>query len=118
VGRAGAFLNAILKKNVIDRKSLYITSVVKHKTPQNRKPKSDEIKACMPYLIQQIREINPDIIVLMGKVAWKTPPQKGITYIKTYHPAAAMRFPRFKEKFETDLKKLGEMYRICGKNKK
>jgi DNA polymerase len=106
IGRAGTFLNKILRKNSIDRKTLFITSVVKHKTPQNRRPKSDEIEACMPYLMQQIDEINPDIMILMGKVAWETPQREDITYIKTYHPAAAMRFPRFREKFEADFNEL------------
>ena len=39
----------------------------------------------------------------MGKVAWKTPKKPNIKYIETYHPAAAMRFPNIREKFEEDL---------------
>ena len=38
VGRAGKFLNLILDKNDIERERLFITNVVKHKTPNNRKP--------------------------------------------------------------------------------
>jgi DNA polymerase len=106
VGRAGKFLNLILDKNDIKRERLFITNVVKHKTPNNRKPNTAEIQTCMPYLIKQINEIRPEIVVLLGRVAWQTPRMESIKYVETYHPAAAMRFPRIKEKFENDFKAL------------
>jgi DNA polymerase len=102
VGRAGKFLNAVLNKNGINRDDLFVTNVVKHKTPKNRVPKPDEIAACMPYLTCQIREIKPEIIVLMGAVAWQVSRDKGIVYVETYHPSAAMRFPKMRKKFEKD----------------
>ena len=77
VGRCGKFLNTVLSKNGIDRSELFITSVVKHKSPGNRKPKQDELSACMPYLDCQISLIKPEIIVLMGAVAWQIPASKG-----------------------------------------
>ena len=52
--------------------------------------------------------MKPKIIVLMGEVAWKTPRFEGIKYIETYHPAAAMRFPAARKRFEEDFKKLRE----------
>ena len=85
---------------------MYITSVVKEPTPANRKPTADEIKRWMPHLIREIEEINPEIVVLLGRVAWKTPRIKGIEYMETYHPAAAMRFPRIKQRFEKDIETL------------
>ncbi len=106
VGRSGKFLDKILEKNKIKRKNVYITSVVNIKTPDNRKPTKKEIDFFMPYLIEKINIIKPKIIVLMGEVAWKTPMIKGIKYIKTYHPAAAMRFPNIRKKFEEDFKRL------------
>lgn len=105
VGRSGKFLNKILEKNKIKRKDIYITSVVNIKTP-NRKPTKKEIDLFMPYLVEKIKIIKPKIVVLMGEVAWKTPMIKGIKYIKTYHPAAAMRFPNIRKKFEEDFKNL------------
>lgn len=106
VGRAGKFLNEILDKNGINREDLFITNVVKHKTPKNRKPRSDEIKACMPYLKEQIKCVKPEIIVLMGKVASQTPRDENATYIETHHPAAAMRFPNMGNKFKKDFEAL------------
>ena len=106
VGKAGKFLDIVLNKNDIKRERLFITNVVKHKTPSNRKPNVIEVQACMPFLIEQIRQIKPKIVVLLGRIAWQTPRTEGTKFIETYHPAAAMRFPRIKEKFERDFKKL------------
>jgi uracil-DNA glycosylase len=98
VGRAGKFLNKILKENGINREEVFITNLVKHVTPQNRKPLPDEIEACAPYLTEHSSLIKPKIIVLMGKVAWQAPKVKGIKYIETVHPSAAMRFTKMKKK--------------------
>jgi hypothetical protein len=64
----------------------------------------------MPSLVAEIKEIKPNIIVLMGKVAWETPRFEGIDYLETYHPAAAMRFPKIRKKFEKDIQKLTPDY--------
>jgi uracil-DNA glycosylase len=106
VGRAGKFLNEVLAENGIKRQELFVTNIVKHKTPNNRKPLTDEIEPCVPYLVAQIREIQPKLVVLMGEVAWRTPRKEGVTYFETYHPAAAMRFPRAREKFKRDFAKI------------
>jgi uracil-DNA glycosylase family 4 len=106
VGRAGKFLNKVLAQNGIDRQSLFITNTVKHVTPRNRKPLPDEIAACVPYLAAQVREIKPKIVVLMGVVAWEAPRVKGVEYIETVHPSAAMRFTKVRKRFEEDLAEL------------
>ena len=106
VGMSGQYLNKILRRNGIDRDKLYITGVVKEPTPGNRKPREDEINRWMPTLLDEIKRIKPRIVVLMGRVAWRTPRFEGIEYLETYHPAAAMRFPRMRKKFEADMKKL------------
>jgi DNA polymerase len=103
VGRAGKYLNAVLSKVGAEREELFVTNIVKHVTPKNRKPLPDEIAACVPYLTVQVNEIKPRIIVLMGAVAWQTPRREGVTYVETYHPSAAMRFPKMRKKFEEDL---------------
>lgn len=109
VGKSGKYLNKILEKNKIKRKDLYITSVVNLNTPKNRKPNKKEINFFMPYIIQKVKIINPKIVVLMGTVAWKIPKIGGIKYIKTYHPAAAMRFSKMREKFKKDFEMLGKL---------
>ncbi len=106
VGRSGRFLDDVLRRHGIDRRTLYITSVVKETTPGNRTPTREEIERWMPWLIEEIREVKPETIVLMGQVASQAPRFENIRYIETCHPAAAMRFPRMREKFETAFREL------------
>ncbi len=106
VGRAGKFLNKILAKNGFNREELFITNLVKHTSPNNRKPLPDEIVACAPYLEAQVNEIKPKIVVLMGTVAWLAPRVEGVEYAETVHPSAAMRFTKMRKKFEEDFKAL------------
>jgi uracil-DNA glycosylase family 4 len=106
VGRAGKYLNAVLGRIGVERKDLFITNIVKHVTPKNKRPLPDEIAACVPYLTAQVSEIKPKIVVLMGAVAWQTPRREGVDYVETYHPSAAMRFPKIRKKFEEDLRVL------------
>jgi uracil-DNA glycosylase len=108
VGRSGKYLDMVLSKSNLDRNQLYITSVVKETTPGNRKPTREEIERWMPYLLEEVRRVKPRIIVLMGTVAWRTPRLAGVDYVETYHPAAAMRFPAARERFERDFKALGK----------
>jgi uracil-DNA glycosylase len=106
VGRAGKFLNKILAKNGIRREDVFVTNIVKHLSPENRKPLPDEIEACAPYLEAQIKTIKPKIVVLMGKVAWQAPRVEDVTYVETYHPSAAMRFTKMRKRFEEDFNAL------------
>jgi uracil-DNA glycosylase family 4 len=109
VGRAGKFLNKVLAKNDIKREELFVTNLVKHVTPKNRKPLPDEIAACAPYLVAQVNAIKPKIVVLMGTVAWQAPRVEGVEYVETYHPSAAMRFTKMRKKFEEDFRVLKEL---------
>ncbi|MFP3927494.1 MAG: uracil-DNA glycosylase [Desulfobacteraceae bacterium] len=106
VGRAGKYLDRVLRSKGLNREEFYITCVVKEPTPRNRKPTAEEIKRWMPCLEREIREVRPDVMVLMGRVAWAVSRLRGIETIETYHPAAAMRFPRIRERFERDMEKL------------
>jgi len=108
VGRAGKFLNKVLAENGIIREELFVTNIVKHVTPKNRKPSPDEIAACAPYLEAHIKTIKPKIVVLMGTVAWQAPRVEGVEYVETYHPSAAMRFTKIRKKFEEDFRVLKE----------
>ena len=108
LGRAGKFLNKVLSENGIDREKVYVTNIVKHLTPLNRKPLPDEIAACVPYLVAQMELVKPEIVVLMGAVAWQTPRVEGIAYFETVHPSAAMRFTNMRKRFKEDFAKLGK----------
>lgn len=67
VGSAGKLLDGLLSGIDLKREEVYISNIVKHRPPENRDPKSDEIETCTPYLEKQIQIIRPDIIVTLGR---------------------------------------------------
>ena len=115
VGRSGRFFDQLLKKNKINRKKVFITGAVKCHPPKNRNPKLKELKICKKlYLDKQIKTIKPKLIVILGRIALKSLLNQNKikhgkrikNYFITYHPAAAMRFPKIKKAMEKDFKKI------------
>jgi DNA polymerase len=109
IGRAGKFLTKILAENGIKRENTFITNIVKHVSPKNRKPYPDEVAACLPYLNMQISIIKPKIIVLLGASAKETPRFEGIKYIQIIHPSAAMRFIKMRDRFSQQVAELAKL---------
>jgi uracil-DNA glycosylase len=72
VGRSGQLLERILASVdfSVDRE-VYICNVVRCRPPENRVPTPEEIAACKPYLLEQIRLVNPQVILLTGATALK-----------------------------------------------
>lgn len=61
--------------------------------PGNRDPKADEIEACAPRLEQLVAALQPDGMVVVGKVAdvaTSRPWAKGITQVVIRHPASLL----------------------------
>ncbi|MGB9937829.1 MAG: uracil-DNA glycosylase [Methanobacterium sp.] len=105
IGMAGRLLDEILHEADLDRSEIYITSIVKCRPENNRKPKKPEYSTCIDlYLNKQIELINPDIIGLLGNSAlYAVIGQKNIKqihgkvynlngrkYMALFHPAAAL----------------------------
>lgn len=112
VGRAGKFLTKLLDEIGLRRENVFITSIEKHFPPKNRPPKKKEIEACKPYLLQQLKIINPEIVVLLGKTAETVKNEKILKNKKvliTAHPSAGMRFPKIAGKMRKDFQKLKQM---------
>ena len=85
VGRAGQLLEKILASVKLDsKKDVYIANINKCRPPGNRNPTTEEIKACKPYLLEQIRLVDPKIILLTGATALKglLAEKRGITKIR------------------------------------
>ncbi|MEM1392268.1 MAG: uracil-DNA glycosylase [Cyanobacteria bacterium P01_D01_bin.116] len=85
VGRAGQLLEKILKSVKLDsEQDVYIANINKCRPPNNRNPMTEEIKACKPYLSEQIRLVDPKIILLTGATALKglLAEKRGITKIR------------------------------------
>ncbi len=108
VGRSGKFLTKTLAEFGIKREDLFITNIVKHVSPKNRKPFDDEVAACLPYLTEQISIIKPKIIVLLGKSATGTLRLEGIEYFEVIHPSAALRFVNMRKKFNEQISELAK----------
>ena len=121
VGRAGKLLTEILSSINLERKDIFITNTVKCRPPENRNPHDDEIKSCSGYLDEQIKLINPKVIVLLGKIAANRIlnidepisnlrgkkyfiKENNIPIIVFYHPAYLLRSPLQKSKVWEDLK--------------
>ena len=69
VGRAGELLKEAFQRAGIAREEVFITNIVKCRPPGNRNPNQSEMDQCYPYLINQLSYVQPDLIVILGKVA-------------------------------------------------
>lgn len=125
VGAAGSLLNELLASIKIKREEVWIGNIVKCRPPENREPMVDEVRACTPYLTDQIKAIKPKVIIPLGKHALEHFFKDGkisrdhgsarvcgnyIVY-PVYHPAAALRSTNVKRVLETDFKKIPELLR-------
>lgn len=109
VGKSGQLLDHYLEAIDLDRhKNIFIANIVKCRPPENRDPLPEESKACLPWLREQFRLLEPKIVVCLGRVAAQQlidPKfsvtkdhgvfvQKGGTlFMATLHPAALLRSP-------------------------
>lgn len=123
VGAAGQVLNNLLNKLGLSREEVYITNVVKSRPPENRDPQPDEIAACLPFLLKQIKAIQPRVIVTLGKIATQAllGSHEPITRIRgqwqrfdhlrvmpTFHPSYLLRFPKERRKTWEDMQRVME----------
>ena len=76
VGPAGQLLDEALEMAGIDRRTAYLTNVVKHFSWEERgkrrihqKPKADEIRACRPWLEAELAAVEPELVVCLGATA-------------------------------------------------
>ncbi len=73
VGRAGQKLNQILSAMGLSREAVYISNVCKFRPSMgdnqgtaNRAPSEEEITACRPLILAEIRSIRPACIICLG----------------------------------------------------
>src|ERR1700759_1300585 len=130
VGRAGQLLNQLLEEIGLSREDVFICNVLKSRPPNNRDPQPGEIAACEPYLWEQGRLIEPEVVCTLGNFATKllTGSPTGITRVRgtpqvhelggrtvfllpLFHPAAALRTPAVKETLRGDFATIPELLR-------
>jgi DNA polymerase len=118
VGPAGRLLDQALREAGLDREQCYLTNVVKHFkwNPKGKRrihvtPNATEVRACFPWLKQEIELVQPQVIVCLGAVAaqalfgpsFRVTRQRGqvlssafvpgIRILATVHPSAILRAP-------------------------
>ena len=126
VGRAGQLLTKMIESIGLDRKQIFIANILNCRPPQNPNPLPEEIMNCEPYLLEQLRVIEPKIICALGSFAAKTllktdsPISRlrgrfhdyhGVKLLPTFHPAYLLRNPAEKKKSWVDMKMLRDALR-------
>ena len=119
VGRAGQLLNSMLKAMGLAREQVFIANILKSRPPNNRDPRPEEVRACIPYLYRQIDLVNPTVLLCVGRIAAQTLLEttqpigklRGVVHriagnrpmVVTYHPAYLLRSQGEKRKAWADL---------------
>lgn len=104
VGASGKFLDEMLDTIGLRRDDVFVTNIVKFRPPDNRDPSKEEIEICLPFLLSQIKTIQPKLIVFLGRHSMnvflpelkiseahgKVYKRSGMVFLPLYHPAAAL----------------------------
>jgi len=116
VGPAGRVLDQALVAAGIERTQTYVTNTVKHfrweprgKRRIHKKPTTQQIRACRPWLDTELRVVSPSLLVLMGATAAQAvfgssfrlsqdrghplPSDLAPIVIATVHPSSILRAP-------------------------
>lgn len=120
VGRAGQLLTAMIKAIGFTRQDIYIANILKCRPPNNRDPSPEEVATCTPFLQQQIKLVQPKLLLAVGRIAahyllntkssleslrgrLHAYGEAQTPLIVTYHPAYLLRNPADKKKAFVDL---------------
>jgi DNA polymerase len=120
VGRAGQLLTKMIEAIGLDRADVHIANVLKCRPPDNRPPRPDEVAACRPFLEEQVRLLDPALVVSLGNHATRAllGTDRGIGSLRgriqtlpdgrrvlpTFHPAYLLRTPEAKREAWQDLR--------------
>ncbi len=124
-GETGELLDNLLSHLEIGSDNVYFTNLLKCRTPLDNSPKPNQAASCLSYLTQQIKLLQPQLVLLMGRstaqqVLGKDQPMaqlrqkrhqlQDITaqFIVTYHPAYLLEQPRLKALVWQDLRLIKE----------
>jgi DNA polymerase len=82
-GKSGTLIREFLHNYGLDTNTT-ITNVVKCQPDWNRDPRPYEINNCKAYLLKDIAEVKPKLIILAGKIPMEFFFNKTIAYVKPY----------------------------------
>ena len=120
VGPAGAVLQQAMQEAGVDRDSIYLTNAVKHfkweprgKRRLHKTPAQREVAACHLWLEEELKRVQPQVVVALGSTALKSLLQDGSVtmtsmmndghpapvqhdgrwVVTVYHPSYVLRAP-------------------------
>lgn len=100
VGPAGRTLDRAFRDAGLRRDEVYLTNVVKHfkfapaergKRRIHKKPSVGEVRACLPWLIVELRLVRPELVVCLGATAANA--LLGDSFRVTHHRGVVLDFP-------------------------
>ncbi len=127
VGSAGKLLDEMLASIGLDRASVYITNIVKYRPPNNRDPLPDEKQVFWPFLLRELKVIDPQLVVCLGrhsmgyflpnariteahgKVGRAILGDKEVKVLPLYHPAAALYNGGLRQTLFNDFKNIKQI---------
>lgn len=131
VGAAGKFLDEMLEIINLKRRDVYIANIVKCRPPRNRDPLPKEKEICWNWLEQQIKIIQPKLVVTLGRHSMesflsgqkisechgkalrrKIPNLGKQVFFTLYHPAAALYNGSMRETLIKDFKKIPKVLKL------
>lgn len=129
-GPSGQLLDKMFAAIGRDRTQLYISNALFWRPPGNRKPSTEELMACLPFVEKHIALINPRLLILIGGTATTAllNESRGITRLRgqefaydnaylaspiptvaLYHPSYLLRQPAHKRLAWQDLLKIKDI---------
>ncbi len=124
-GASGKLLDKFFFAADLSQDDYYVANILKCRPPHNRDPHPEEQEACIGHLREQLKLIEPTIIVCLGRIAamkiikpdfkitrehgkWF---KKGNYYIMAvYHPSALLRDTSKREEMLIDILEIKRMY--------
>lgn len=133
VGKAGKNLDRFLELAGLRREEIYISNAVKFRPTKtgasgrvsNRPPTRDEIALFRPWLLREISEVKPGLLVTLGNVPLKavtnsrmtigvahgrmmTAGETGLPLFALYHPASLLYNRSLTPAYEQDVRALAQ----------
>lgn len=138
VGPSGKLLDRALDDAGIERGEVYVTNAVKHfkwergakgQRRIHKKPNDTEIRACHPWLEEELRLVKPEVIVCLGATAAQAlmgktfrvtkergkaiPAPFGGVVIASVHPSAVLRAPSGEERAQAEREFFADMKKVA-----
>jgi uracil-DNA glycosylase len=128
VGAAGDLLAELLASIGLERREVYVTTLVKCRPAGTQSPAAEEIGACRDKLERQVELVRPRVVAAVGDLATRALAGGGhgvsqahgqarraviagceVSLLPLYHPAAALHNARLLPALEADVQQLGEL---------